>query len=180
MHTPPGRLREPSQIGALAIVALAATLLLLFALRPHDGLKTESAAAAAAVSWTGLVGEGRPRVATDRWQIVVLKAPSLAQRLAAVGGAASEEQERRWTTEAEEAQKQLLSRIALQGVEKGMANEGIFRHTRARVAGGAGVPLGGRNALDGIDHARGKGGHRAVHTRIVRPSPAGSSGAALR
>ena len=26
MHTPPGRLREPSQIGALAIVALAATL----------------------------------------------------------------------------------------------------------------------------------------------------------
>ena len=50
MLTPPGRLREPSQIGALAIVALAATLLLLFALRPHDGLKTEPAAAASAVS----------------------------------------------------------------------------------------------------------------------------------
>ena len=135
MHTPPGRLREPSQIGALAIVALAATLLLLFALRPHDGLKTEPAAAAAAVSWTGLVGEGRPRVATDRWQIVVLKAPSLAQRVAAAGGAASEEQERRWTTEAAEAQKELLSRIALQGVRIGT------EHTFTRVLNGFSAQL---------------------------------------
>ena len=119
MLTPPGRLREPSQIGALAIVALAATLLLLFALRPHDGLKTEPAAAASAVSWTGLVGEGRPKVDLAQWQIVVLKAPSLAQRVAAAGGTASEEQELHWTAQAEAAQKQLLSRVALQGVRIG-------------------------------------------------------------
>ena len=119
MLTPPGRLREPSQIGALAIVALAATLLLLFALRPHDGLKTEPAAAASAVSWTGLVGEGRPKVDLAQWQLIVLKAPSLAQRVAAAGGTASEEQELHWTAQAEAAQKQLLSRLALQGVRIG-------------------------------------------------------------
>jgi Subtilase family/Peptidase inhibitor I9 len=119
MLTPRGRLREPSQIGALAVVALAATLLLLFAAGHRDGLKTEPAAAAAAVTWTGLVGEGRPKVDVSRLAIVVLKAPSLAQRVAAAGGAASEEQERRWTTEAENAQKQLLARVALQGVRIG-------------------------------------------------------------
>src|SRR5439155_1006093 len=48
MPTPRGRLREPSQIGALAVVALAATLLLIFAAGHRDGLKTEPAAAAAA------------------------------------------------------------------------------------------------------------------------------------
>ena len=116
MYTPPGRLREPSQIAALAIVALAAGLLLFFALRPHGGLKTEPAAAAAATSWTGLVGEGRPKVDLTRWRIVVLKSPSVAQRLAAAGGAAGEEQERQWASEAEDAQKELLSRLALQGV----------------------------------------------------------------
>ena len=124
MLTPHGRLREPSQIGALAIVALAATLLLLFLTGRDDPLKTEPAAAAAAVSWTGLVGEGRPRVAIERWRVVVLKAPSLSRRVVAAGGAASEEQERRWTKEAEEAQRKLLSRLALQGVR--IATEHAF------------------------------------------------------
>src|SRR5262249_18310573 len=121
MLTPRGRLREPSQIGALAIVALAATLLLLFPLPPEDGLKPDPAAAASALSWTGLVGEGRPKVDLSRWWIVVLKAPSPAQRVAAAGGAASEEQERSWTKQAEDAQKRLLSRLALQGVRIGAA-----------------------------------------------------------
>jgi minor extracellular serine protease Vpr len=130
MPTPPGRLREPSQIGALAIVALAATLLLLFAAGRRDGLKTEPAAAAAGVSWTGLVGERRPPVALERWRIVVLKAPSLAQRVAAAGGTASEAQERGWTRQAENAQKKLLSRLALQGVRIGT------EHTFTRVLNG--------------------------------------------
>ena len=82
MYTPPGRLREPSQIAALAIVALAAGLLLFFALRPHGGLKTEPAAAAAATSWTGLVGEGRPKVDS---QPVAGRRPQVALRRAATG-----------------------------------------------------------------------------------------------
>lgn len=116
MLTPRGRLREPSQIGALAIVALAATLLLLFAAGHRDGLKTEPASAAAA-TWIGLVGEGRPAVHTDRWSLVVLTAPSLAARVAAAGGSASEDQERRWTQQASEAQKGLLSRLGQRGVQ---------------------------------------------------------------
>ena len=82
MYTPPGRLREPSQIAALAIVALAAGLLLFFALRPHGGLKTEPAAAAAATSWTGLVGEGRPKVDLDP---LADRRPQVALRRAATG-----------------------------------------------------------------------------------------------
>jgi subtilisin family serine protease len=115
MLTPRGRSREPSQIGALAVVALAATLLVVFAARDDDELKAEPAAAAA--TWTGLVGEGRPEVDVDRWRVVVLKAPSLARRVAAAGGIATEAQERRWATMAANAQKQLLSRLALQGIQ---------------------------------------------------------------
>jgi len=114
MPTPRGRLREPSQIGALAVVAAAATLLVVFTGGRHE-LKTARAAAAAS-RWIGLVGEGRPKVKVDAFSIVVLKAPSLAARVQAAGGAASERQERRWIAEAQAAQKHLLSRIGLQGV----------------------------------------------------------------
>jgi subtilisin family serine protease len=117
MLTPRVRPREPSQIGALAIVALTATLALLFAAGHRDGLKTEPASAAAS-GWIGLVGERGPKVrdTVSQWRIVVLKAPSLATRVAAAGGSASEAQERRWSTQASAAQKRLLSRLALQGV----------------------------------------------------------------
>lgn len=144
MHTPPGRLREPSQIGALAIVALAATLLLLFGLSRHDGLKTEPAAAG--VSWTGLVGEGRPSVDLTNWWIVVLKAPSLARHVAGAGGTASEAQERTWRDEAEQAQKQLLSRLALQGVRIGV------EHSFTRVLNGFSAQLDAQ-ALALLDRA---------------------------
>ena len=114
MPTPRGRLRERSQVGALAVVAAAATVLLVF-LGQRDGLKTERASAAP-VTWSGLVGQRGPRVDVSQWRVVVLKAPSLAARVAAVG-AATEDQERRWTRAAAESQKRLLSRLALQGVQ---------------------------------------------------------------
>jgi hypothetical protein len=62
-----------------------------------------------------------------------------------------------------------------QRIEKGMADKGILRHIGARIAGGTSVPLGCRDALDGIDHARGEGGNGPVHICIVRSPPAGSS-----
>src|SRR5262245_50372137 len=50
------------------------------------------------VSWQGLVGDGpRPGVAPGQRMIVVLKWPSLAERVAAAGGVATDRQERRWT-----------------------------------------------------------------------------------
>lgn len=118
MPTPRGRPREPSQIGALAIVAVAATLSLLFAAGHRDGLKTEPASAAAG-AWVGLVGERGPTVRNTvaNLRVVVLNAPSLAARVAAAGGSADEAQERRWTTDASESQKRLLSRLAQQGVQ---------------------------------------------------------------
>ncbi len=48
--------------------------------------------------------------------IVVLKTPSLAQRVAAAGGSAGAARERAWTAAALAAQKLLISRLAAQGV----------------------------------------------------------------
>jgi minor extracellular serine protease Vpr len=48
--------------------------------------------------------------------IVLLKTPSLAQRVAAAGGIVATERERAWTNATLSAQKLLVSRLALQGV----------------------------------------------------------------
>ena len=48
--------------------------------------------------------------------IVVLKTPSLAQRVAAAGGVVGTRQERAWTANAISSQKLLVSRLALSGV----------------------------------------------------------------
>jgi len=113
MHTPPSRLREPCQIGPLAIVALAATLFLVAAGRSSD--LAREPAAAGSTRWIALVPHDRANVAIGQRTIVVLKAPSLADRVALVGGLASEEDQRRWTREALDAQRRLLERLSLQG-----------------------------------------------------------------
>ena len=48
--------------------------------------------------------------------IVVLKAPSLAQQVAAAGGIASTADERRWTSAAYAAQQQLITALSVQGI----------------------------------------------------------------
>lgn len=58
----------------------------------------------------------RPAVALAGRDIVVLKTPSLAQRIAA-NGPATEEQERAWTSQASAAQQQVLTKVAEAGVE---------------------------------------------------------------
>src|SRR5919201_1099264 len=67
--------------------------------------------------------------------IVVLKAPSLAQRLAAAGGTATESQERAWTAAALATQAHLLAFLAANGVY--LRPE--FRY--ARVLNGFAAPL---------------------------------------
>jgi subtilisin family serine protease len=49
--------------------------------------------------------------------IVVLKAPSLAERVARAGGRASDAQERQWTAAAVAAQKQVLATLAQHGIQ---------------------------------------------------------------
>jgi len=71
--------------------------------------------ASAASSWRGLVGS-RPRVELGDRVIVILKTPSLAQRVAAHGGSAAARQERAWTTAALSAQTRLVARLARSGI----------------------------------------------------------------
>ena len=57
----------------------------------------ERSLVAQASGWRGLVGGPRPSVVVGQREIVVLKTPSLAQRVAANGGLATQHQEHEWT-----------------------------------------------------------------------------------
>ncbi len=67
-------------------------------------------------SWQGLVGSARSPVALGQRMIVVMKAPSLAQRVHEAGGVASDEQERRWTAQALSAQQDVLLKLDTKGI----------------------------------------------------------------
>jgi len=97
----------------LAAVAVVATAVLLATGGKGAGQAPPPATSAA--GWRGLVGS-RPRVALGERVIVVLKTPSLAQRVAAAGGIVSTRRERAWTNVVLSAEKLLVSRLSLQGV----------------------------------------------------------------
>ena len=112
MRTPPRA--ESRQTGLLALVSAALTVLLVAAGGQES---TRAAAAAPAVSWQGLVGGGlHARVVLGQRMLVVLKTPSLADRVAAAGGRATDKQERAWTAAALSQQRLLVSRLAVQGI----------------------------------------------------------------
>ena len=67
-----------------------------------------------AVGWQGLLGSRPAAQLGGRW-IVILKAQSLADRVAAAGGRATEQQMRSWTATAEATQKRILIRLASRG-----------------------------------------------------------------
>ncbi len=97
----------------LAVVAIVATAVLLAT--GGKGAGQASPPATSAAGWRGLVGS-RPRVALGQRVIVVLKTPSLAQRVAAAGGIVETRRERAWTNAVLSAEKLLVTRLALQGV----------------------------------------------------------------
>jgi subtilisin family serine protease len=66
--------------------------------------------------WQGILGV-RPTVSTAQRHIVVLRGPSLASRVRAEGGSATEAQMRRWTSAATGAQEQFLRRISASGAQ---------------------------------------------------------------
>src|SRR5437764_10661179 len=109
MRTPRAEARYAA---VFAVLAAAATAALLAAGR---GAHAPSLASSSAQSWHGLVGS-RPRVSLGQRVIVVLKTPSLGERVAAAGGAVDIEQEQAWTKIVQSAQRLLASRLALQGV----------------------------------------------------------------
>jgi Subtilase family len=106
---------EPRHAVFFAVVAASVTGVLL-ATGGHDAEPASSPVpVASAASWRGLVGS-RPHATADTRFIVVLKTPSLAQRVADAGGAVDIEREQAWTKLAVAAQKLLVARLALNGV----------------------------------------------------------------
>src|SRR5262245_48520832 len=103
--------REPLGVLVLAALAIAITAILIAA-----GGHTDSSTTQADASWQGLAGGLRPRVPVGQRVIVVLKAPSVADRVASAGGLATSEEERRWHESALAAQRLLLARLRVQGV----------------------------------------------------------------
>ncbi len=97
-------------------LAVGATVVLLAV---ASGRQTSHAAEPASpVSWQGLVADGpRASVNVGQRMIVLLKSPSLAERVALRGGAASGAQERKWTSSLLAQQRLLRSRLEVQGVE---------------------------------------------------------------
>ncbi|HEY7705891.1 MAG TPA: S8 family serine peptidase [Gaiellaceae bacterium] len=126
--------RRLAQLGLLAIVALAAAAISVAAATGghSQGGRDEP------VSWRGLVGGPRPEVPVGQRMIVVLRTPSLARRVAAAGGRASEATQRRWHTAAEAAQRQLISRLSVAGLQ--LRPE----YSYSRVISGFSAPLDAR------------------------------------
>src|SRR5215207_11390875 len=109
MRTP-----RPSRAALLVGVAGAAAAVLL--LGPAGSGGGTSVRAVGGESWRGLVGHAPADVALGQRAIVVLKAPSLADRVDESGGIASTRDERRWTAGAFAAQQQLITSLAVQGI----------------------------------------------------------------
>ena len=105
--------RSRSALAAGAFAAIAAVVLLAGAGGPS--LKSEPLSIDEA-GWQGVLGVRAP-VSTAQRYIVMLRSPSLAARVRAEGGEATEAQMRAWTAAAVGAQEQFLRRIAASGAQ---------------------------------------------------------------
>ena len=106
---------DPRIVATFVVVAAAAAAALLATGGKTVAGSDATSPVAPASAWRGLVGS-RARVATGDRVIVVLKTPSLAERVATAGGAVDIEREQAWTKLAVAAQKLLVARLALHGV----------------------------------------------------------------
>jgi hypothetical protein len=160
------RLLRGNQLGTLTIVAVACTMLLVAA--GTGAGKHERSLRPAASSWRGLVGDPRVQVAIGQRMLVVLRGPSLADRVAA-GGRPSRQQARQWTASAFAAQQQLLSTLAAAGVR--VRRE--FRY--ARVLNAFSAALDGRALamLEAAPQVAGVYPVRAAYPATSAAAPAG-------
>ena len=126
--------RRLAQVALLGIAALAVTVVSVAAATEGDARQTVPQR----VSWSGVVGGPRPEVPVGQRMIVVLRTPSLADRVAAAGGLASEAEERRWEDAAQASQQQLIAQLGAAGLR--LRPE--FSYTR--VLSGFSAPLDAR------------------------------------
>ncbi len=103
-------MRSPRGRAATVALAAAAALTLAGAVASGDAPRGEPPAAA----WRGLVGEPSVEAVLGQRVIVVLRLPSLADRVASAGGRATELQERQWTRAARAQQDLFVSRMNVQ------------------------------------------------------------------
>jgi subtilase family protein len=113
MRTPPWRSLAAAAL-VLGCVAGALTLVAFASDGDEDGRRAPATTLASA--WRGLVGAPRPEVALGQRVIVLLKAPSLADRVRRAGGVVTDAQQRRWTTTALASQQQFLAELAAHGI----------------------------------------------------------------
>jgi subtilisin family serine protease len=99
---------------ARAAAGLGAVLVVLLALAAGGGAGAADDDTGGAAGWQGLLGSRPLPQLGGRW-IVVLKAPSLADRVRRAGGTATEREMRAWTTAAGEAQQRAILRLAFHG-----------------------------------------------------------------
>ena len=146
-----------------ALLPLSAALLTVAA---GAGGASHEGDQASASAWRGLVGTPRQQVAVGQRVIVVLNSPSLADRVAAAGGTATESQERQWTAAALAADNLLITRLAQAGVQVRP------EHRFGRVLTGFSAPLD-PSAVTLLEHAPEVAGVYPV--RIAYPASASST-----
>ena len=128
LSMPSRRLSE----AALAVLALAATALVVgFGVSDTKQRSLSSDAS----SWRGLVGAAHQAVSVGQRVLVVLRSPSMAQRVALNGGVASERKERTWTRIALASQRQLLAELSTRGIRPRV------QFSYSRVLNGFSAPL---------------------------------------
>jgi minor extracellular serine protease Vpr len=159
-------MRMPQRPSAARPLALAATALAVTALALAGTVQGagDSLARTAARAWHSVFGD-RPQAVPTRKQrvLVVLAAPSLADRMAAADAVPTAEQQRRWTAEAEGAQRLLLA--GLREREVTVKREQVF----TRTVNGFSARVGPR-AVAELEGAAGVAGLYPV--RIVYPAAA--------
>ena len=129
------RTRRLSEV-ALAILALAATGLVVgFGV---SDTKQRSLASEAVVLARARRRRPAARSRSAQRVLVVLRSPSLAQRVAQNGGVASERKERTWTRIALAAQRQLLAELSTRGIRP------RIQFSYSRVLNGFSAPLDAR------------------------------------
>src|ERR671910_782091 len=126
--------RRIAQLALLGVVTVAAAVVSVAVASEVGGSEPRVARA----SWSGLVGGPRPEVSVGQRMIVVLRTPSLAQRVVRAGGRASEADHRAWHAAAQAAQQQLIARLGVEGLR--LRPE--FSYTR--VLSGFSAPLDAR------------------------------------
>jgi len=122
--------RSRSRVAAGAWLAAACALLAggAAAQAPGPAVRVDEA------GWQGVLGT-RPAVSTGQRYVVVLRFPSLAERVQAAGGRAGERELRAWMRTAVAQQEQFLARLAAAGAR--LAPE----HRYVRVLNGFASPL---------------------------------------